>query len=232
MLGWKLKAATISQAKTGKYFCSLLYEFWVEPAKEILPDKDTTVGLDYSAPLMYVDHMGQSPDCTRWLRDAEAKLARYQRQLSHMKKDSKNYKMQLRRIQQLNERIANQRKNFAHQESRRIANAYNAVCVEDLDLHALAQSLHLGKSTNDNGFGMLRVFLEYKLNEQGKHLIWLDKWYPSSKTCHHCGFVNSELTLNDRTWICPSCGVTIQRDVNAALNIRDAGIAQFYASRT
>lgn len=178
-----------------------------------------------------MDHTGKSPGNPHWFRKAEDKLAPYQRRLSYMKEGSKNYKEQLRKIQSLSEHIANQRKDFAHQESRRIANAYNTVCVEDLDLRNMAQALTLGKSTNDNGFGMFRDFLEYKLQEQGKHLIRLDKWYPSSKACHHCGYINSDLALSDREWVCPSCGRTIQRDLNAALNIRDAGIDQFYASR-
>lgn len=231
MKGWKLKSATIIQSKSGKYYCSLLYEFVVTKSKEILPEKDTTLGLDYSSSLFYVDHNGESPDKIRWFRESENKLALYQRKLSRMKVGSRNYKEQLHRIQVLHEHIANQRKDFAHQESRRITNAYNAVCAEDLDLRVIAKTLSLGKSTNDNGFGMFREFLEYKLHAQGKHLIYLGKWYPSSKTCHNCGYVNSALTLGDREWVCPSCGETIQRDQNAALNIRDAGIAQFYASR-
>ena len=232
MCGWKLKAATISQSKSGKYYCSLLYEFVTNAPKESLPEKSSTLGLDYSSPLFYVDHNGNSPCKAKWFSKAEDKLALYQRQLSRMEEGSKNHKEQLLKIQLMHEHIANQRKDFAHQESRRIANAYNAVCVEDLNLRNMAQSLTLGKSTNDNGFGMFRDFLEYKLKEQGKHLIRLDMWYPSSKTCHHCGYVNSSLSLNDREWMCPSCGKTILRDYNAALNIRDAGIVQFYALRT
>lgn len=228
MRGWKLKAATVSQSKSGKYYCSLLYEFVVNTPKEIFPEKETTIGLDYSSPLFYVDHNGESPCKARWLREAEDKLALYQRLLSKMKYGSKNYQKQLHRIQVMSEHITNQRKDFAHQESRRIANAYNAVCVEDLNLRNMARTLSLGKSTNDNGFGMFRSFLKYKLHEQGKHLIHLDKWYPSSKTCHHCGYINSDLSLSDREWVCPSCGKMVLRDHNAALNIRDAGIEQFY----
>lgn len=78
----------------------------------------------------------------------------------------------------------------------------------------------------DNGFGQFRTFLAYKLAERGKKLITIDKWFPSSKLCHNCGYINDGLTLSDRVWVCPSCGETILRDVNAALNIRDTGVAQ------
>ena len=228
---WVLKSATISETKSGRIFCALLYEFDVPVPKEVLPTLENSIGLDYSSPLFYVDHENRSPDKPRWFRESEAKLAHEQRMLSHMKYGSKNYIRQLRKIEVLQERIANQRKDFAHKESRRIANAYGAVCVEDLDLQAMAQSLNLGKSTNDNGFGMFREFLKYKLEEQGKHLINVDKWYPSSKTCHYCGGYYKDLQLGEEEWICPHCGKHILRNQNAGINIRREGIRQFYAER-
>ena len=158
----------------------------------------------------------------------EDKLAKLQRQLSHMEYGSSNYKKQLKKIQLCHEKIANQRKDFAHKESRRIANAFNLVCVEDLNLATLAKSLKLGKSTLDNGFGMFRTFLEYKLNEQGKDLIKIDKWFPSSKTCSFCGHIYKELTLSDRFWVCPICGEFLLRDDNAAINIKREGYRLFF----
>ena len=109
-----------------------------------------------------------------------------------------------------------------------IANSYDAVCVEDLDLRTMSRTLNLGKSTMDNGFGMFRGFLKYKLEEQGKYFVVIDKWYPSSKTCHECGHVYRELQLGDRMWVCPRCGVLILRDYNAALNIRDEGLRMLW----
>ena len=226
-----LKSATISETKSGRIFCALLYEFDVPAPKEVLPTLENSIGLDYSSPLFYVDHENRSPDKPRWFRESEAKLAHEQRLLSHMKYGSKNYIRQLRKIEVLQERTANQRKDFAHKESRRIANAYGAVCVEDLDLQAMAQSLNLGKATNDNGFGMFREFLKYKLEEQGKHLIKVDKWYPSSKTCHYCGGYYKDLQLGEEEWVCPHCGKHILRNQNAGINIRREGIRQFYAER-
>ena len=228
---WVLKSATISETKSGRIFCALLYEFDIPAPKEVLPTLENSIGLDYSSPLFYVDHENRSPDKPRWLRESEAKLAHEQRLLSHMKYGSKNYIRQLHKIEVLQEHIANQRKDFAHKESRRIANAYGSVCVEDLDLQAMAQSLNLGKSTNDNGFGMFREFLKYKLEEQGKHLIKVDKWYPSSKTCHYCGGYYKDLQLGEEEWICPHCGKHILRNQNAGINIRREGIRQFYAER-
>lgn len=123
----------------------------------------------------------------------------------------------------IHERIANQRKDFLHKQSRQIANTYDAVCIEDLNMRAMAQCLHLAKSTNDNGFGKLKVMLDYKLSEQGKQLVVIGKWYPSSKRCHVCGNDNKELTLSDRKWVCKHCGTEHNRDINAAINIKNEG---------
>ena len=224
MPGWKLKSATVSGTRSGNYYCSLLYEY-VEPVPAaIIPTEDTSLGLDYSSPDFYVDSEGRSPEKMRWFRESEEKLTKLQRRLSRMKKGSKNYAEQLHKIEVLQEHIAAQRKNFTHKESRRIANAYNAVCVEDINLRAMAGSLSLGKSTNDNGFGMFRSQLEYKLADQGKPFIKIGKWFPSTKTCHVCGFVNSEIVLGVQEWDCPHCRTHHLRDHNAAINIKEKGL--------
>lgn len=101
-------------------------------------------------------------------------------------------------------------------------------CVEDLNLANLSRTLTLGKSTADNGFGTFRQCLKYKLEEQGKYYIVVDKWFPSSKTCHYCGCKHNDLALKDRAWICPVCGHAIERDTNAAVNIKREGLRQFY----
>lgn len=91
--------------------------------------------------------------------------------------------------------------------------------VEDLDMRAMSRSLHFGKSVMDNGYGMLRTMLSYKLEEQGKELVKVDRFYPSSKRCSRCGRIKEDLTLSDRIYRC-ECGSIIDRDVNAAINIR------------
>ena len=109
------------------------------------------------------------------------------------------------------------------EHSRIIADEYDAVGVEDLNLHALAQSLNLGKSTLDNGYGMFLRMLEYKLNDRGKQLVRIDKWFPSTKTCSCCGNIRP-MKLSDREYVCPECGMVIDRDWNAAINIREEAI--------
>jgi putative transposase len=108
--------------------------------------------------------------------------------------------------------------------SRQLAETWEAVVVEDLNMKAMSQALFLGKAMMDNGNGLFRMFLGYKLAERGKHLIRIDKWFPSSKRCGACSKINKTLTLKERVWVCEGCGSIHQRDENAAGNIRAEGL--------
>ena len=220
-----IKSVTFSQDLSGKYFISILTEYKADiPKRTLCTDK--ALGLDYSSPHFYVDSQGVEADMPHFYRQAEQRLATEQRKLSKMVKGSSNYQKQKRRIALVHEKVRNQRKDWQHKESRKLSDKWDIVCVENINYKGMSGSLRLGKATHDNGFGQFRTLLSYKLMEQGKKLITIDKWFPSSKLCHHCGYVNDGLTLSDRVWVCPSCGETILRDENAAINIRNAGIAQ------
>ena len=225
--GWILKGATVSCTHSGKYFISLLYEF-EKDIQSVVPTKEKSLGLDYSSHDFYVDSNGKVANYPQFYRQSEEKLAKEQRKLSHMKFGSNNYNQQLHKVRLLQEHTANQRKNFCHTVSATIAKQYDAVFVEDINLRGLAGSLKLGKSTNDNGFGIFRTMLEYKLTSQGKTFAKIDKWYPSSKTCSVCGSIKDDLTLADRVWTCSGCGTTHNRDHNAAINIRNVGLLGLY----
>ena len=116
----------------------------------------------------------------------------------------------------------NQRKDFQHKLSRELAERYDAVCVENLNLKGMSGGLHLGKGVQDNGYGQFLFMLGYKLEEYGKHLIKVDRYFASSKICSVCGHKKKELALSDRMYVC-ECGNRIDRDVNAAVNIREEG---------
>lgn len=217
-----IKSATISKTPTGNYYISVLveYEADIEPIK---PTLETVLGLDYSSKSLFVDSQANNADYPKFYRQAEAKLKKAQRKLSKRQKGSKNREKQRRKVAKLHEKVANQRKDFLHKLSRQITNAYSAIAIEDLNMRGMAQGLNLAKSTNDNGFGMLKTFLTYKLAEQGKQLVVIDKWFPSSKLCRFCNNENKDLTLADRVWICGHCGAELDRDINAAINIKNEG---------
>lgn len=224
---YKLKSVTVSQTPSGKYYASVLFEYENQVQEK---EPHNFLGLDFSMHELYKDSKGNEPAYPRYYRQVEKRLKREQRKLSLMQKGSKNREKQRIRVAKLHQRIANQRKDFLHKQSRQIANAYDCVCIEDLDMKAMSQALHFGKSVSDNGWGMFTAFLKYKLEEQGKRLIKIDKFFASSQLCSCCGYKNTETkNLSIRAWDCPECGTHHDRDVNAAINIRNEGMRIVFA---
>ena len=221
-----IKSCTISKTSSGKYYVSILVEFEYKTPKIVL-NTNNFIGLDMDMKNLYTDSNGIRAEYPRYYRQMLDKLEKEQRKLSKCKIGSNNRNKQRLKVAKLHEKVANQRKDFLHKLSNQIANDYDGVCIESLNMQAMSQCLHLGKSVSDNGWGMFTVFLKYKLEWQGKPLVKIDKWYPSSKTCHHCGYINNKLKLSDREWTCESCSSVIDRDWNAAENIRDEGINVF-----
>lgn len=219
-----IKSVTISQEPSGKYYASILTEYEYEPTDGSV-DTGNALGLDYSSPHFYVDSDGNTADIPHFYREAEKKLAREQRRLSKMVKGSANYRKQKFRVARAHEKVRFCRKDWQHKESTRLAKMYDVIVVEDIDYQGMARGLHLAKATNDNGFGQFRTMLAYKLAERGKKLITIDKWFPSTKTCRFCGYINPNVALGQSEWDCPCCGAHLLRDHNAAINIRNQGVA-------
>lgn len=217
-----LKSVTVSKSKTNKYYVSILFEY-ENQVSQIISEK--FIGLDYSMSQLYVDSNGNESHYPRYYRRAEHRLAKQQRKLSRMIKNSHNYDKQKNVIAKLYEKISNQRKDFLHKLSRELANTYDCVCIENLNMQNMSQSLHFGKSVCDNGWGMFTTFLKYKLEEQGKQLVKVDKYYASSQICSVCGYKNAVVkNLSIREWDCPECNTHHDRDLNAAINIRNEGM--------
>ncbi len=219
---YKLKSVTVSQTPSGKYYASVLFEYENQVQEQSL---HSFLGLDFSMHELYKDSNGNEPQYPRYYRQAEKRLKREQRKLSKMQKGSKNRSKQRAEVAKLYEKAANQRKDFLHKQSRKIANSYDCVCIESLDMKAMSQALNFGKSVMDNGWGMFTSFLKYKLEELGKKLIKVDKFFASSQICNVCGYKNTETkNLSIRAWDCPECGTHHDRDINAAINIRNEGM--------
>lgn len=219
---YKLKSVTISKTPTGKYYASVLFEY-ENQVQEKAPHN--FLGLDFSMHELYKDSNGNEPAYPRYYRQAEKRLKSEQRKLSLMQKGSKNRDKQRVKVARIHEKVANQRKDFLHKQSRQIANAYDCVCIEDLDMKAMSQALNFGKSVSDNGWGMFTAFLKYKLEENGKRLVKVDRYFASSQICSCCGYKNADAkNISVRAWVCPKCGTRHDRDRNAAINIRNEGM--------
>lgn len=221
-IDWALKLVTITKSTTGNYFAALSFSYEVPEPERVIPTPETTLGLNYSLTRFYVDSQGQSPTLPPIQAEKE-KLAQLQRKLARMQPNSKRRAKQLQKLQRLCEHMTNQRKDFIHKESRRIANAWDAVCVRETNLVDLSQKFAQG-SVLDFSFGAFRSCLKYKLEEQGKAFLVVEATAPTAKTCHTCGCINDNLTLREKTWRCPSCGTAIDRSRNAAQNLRDFGL--------
>jgi putative transposase len=209
------KSVTVSKTRTGKYFVSALCE--VE--KSAPQYRGSEAGID-----MGLKHFAVTSDeeffaSPRHLLKAERRLRRYQRSLSRRKKGSAGKERKRNRVALLHEKVTNQRKDFHHKLSRYLVETYGAIYLEDLNVKGMVRNKRLAKHISDAGWASFTIQLVYKGEWYGCWVEKIDRYYPSSKTCCVCGYVNGDLTLKDRNWVCPDCGTKLERDLNAAVNI-------------
>ena len=227
---WKLRSATVSCSSDDRYYVSVLFEYG-NSVSAYVADENNAIGMDYASDGLYVDDKGNIGTNHKFYRESHKKLAKEQRKLSRKKGSRKgedkshNYLKQQRKVNRIYTHIANQRKDNLHKISAEIANQYDIVCVENLNMRNMSnRGFGNGKATLDNGYGMFLDMLEYKLANRGKYLVKVDKWYPSSQICHCCGKRHPEMKdLRIRTMRC-ECGYVMDRDRNAAMNIKKEGL--------
>lgn len=231
----EIKAVTVEMRRSGRFYVSITYEVSdpVPPAgRPCDPSEFSVAGLDMSLSRFLVSSEEADDAITKYrrlYREEERRMAMLQRRMSrkmtvkdgegHDRWSANREKARLR-YARLCERVANRRKDFIIKTALYFARKYDAVVIEDLDMQAMARSLDLGKSVMDLGWGKFRHWLEWECSKHGTVLVKADRWFPSSKTCSHCGAVNHDLLLSDRKWVCPECGCVIDRDRNAAQNLR------------
>ena len=218
---WIIKHITISKSNIGKYYCSICFQYSIDIDNIQKNNTLNILGIDYSSSSLYVDSEGNKANYPKYYRSNLDKLRILQKKFSRQKKGCKNREKTLQRMRILHEKISNQRKDFLHKLSTSITKKFSIICVEDINMKNMSQCLRLGKSTMDNGFGMLREMLLYKQERIPYHkLILANEWFPSSKRCSKCGHIKSELKLSDRIYKCNECGNVIDRDLNAAINLK------------
>ena len=227
---WRLRRVTVEKTRSGKFYCSILYEHEEKTPEPKTPVPQATLGLKYSMGHFYVADSGHRADPPRWLKQSREKLVKLQRRLKRMEPGSKNYWEAVRKYRLLHEHIANQRRDFIHKESSRIANDWDAVCVRADDLAEMARGPVRG-NVLESGYGMFRECLRYKLERQGKQLISIERYTPTTRTCSACGLLQDEVSHKEKTWVCPKCGTTHDREINAAQNIKAKGLNQYFASQ-
>jgi putative transposase len=212
---------TVSRDTAGRYFVSILVEEAIAP----LPTASGQIGIDLGLHDVVVLDSGEKVGNPRFFAQDEQRLAKAQRRLAKKKRGSKNRDKARRKVARIHARIADRRTDFLHQLSTRIMRENQTICIESLQVKAMAKHPTLAKAIHDVGWGEFVRQLEYKAAWYGRTLVKIDKWYPSSKRCAACGHVLDSLTLDTRHWTCPECGSVHDRDVNAAKNILAAGLA-------
>lgn len=211
-----IRQVTVSKTKTGKYYVSCLAEETVaEPVFQ-----GGMIGVDVGLTHFAVTSDGEKINNPRWLRRAEKRLSRLQRRLSRRQKSSGGWRKAKQAIARQHEKVANQRKDFQHKLSRQWVNENQVIFLEALNVSGMLRNRRLAKSISDASWGQFIRFLTYKGGWYGCDVVRIDRFYPSSQLCSVCGYRNKGLTLQERTWQCPDCGAIHDRDINAAINIR------------
>ncbi|KWW99325.1 Transposase [Carbonactinospora thermoautotrophica] len=208
---------TVSRDAAGRWFVSILVE--------TLPASPHEVGVDAGLTALVTLSTGEkvtNPRCERRDRD---RLARAHRALARKQKGSKNREKARLKVARIHARIVDRRRDLLHQLTTRLVRENQTVVIEDLSVRSMVKNGRLARAISDAAWRELRAMLEYKCRWYGRHLVVVDRWLPSSKTCSACGHLLDTLPLHVRKWTCPSCGATHDRDVNAARNILAAGRA-------
>ena len=218
----KIHFITLTKTSTEKYYLSICIEYNIYKKEKL----DTVIGLDLGIKDFIVDSNGNRYENKHFYKNQEKKLKKLQRKLSKKQKGSNNRNKVRIKLANVHEKIANQRSTYLHQISSKLVNENQVICIEDLNVNGMMSNHKLAKSIQDLSFYEFRRQLEYKCRQNGRQLMIIDRFYPSSKTCHNCGYIYKSLKLNERDWICPHCRSLIDRDYNASLNILTEGLRQ------
>jgi putative transposase len=223
--GAKPRSVTITKDGADRYFISILVEEHIPH----LPQTDASIGADLGLKSFVVLSNGEDIGNPTFFRKDEKKLAKAKTRHAKKKKGSKNRAKARKKVAKIHARITDRRRDFSHKLSTRLIRENQTICVEDLAVKNMVKNHTLSKAISDVGWSEFVSQLDYKARWYGRHLVKIDKWYPSSKRCFECGHILDSLTLDIRAWTCPECGVHHDRDINAARNIHAVGLTVFEA---
>ena len=216
-----IRQATLTKLPCGEYYLSILID---GDLTHKVKESHNIIGIDLGIKDFIVTSDGEVFENLHFKKSESKKLIKIQKQLSRKENNSNNRNKVRIKLTKLYKRITDKKQYYLHQVSNYLIDENQVICMEDLNVKGMLRNHKLAGSIQELNFGEFKRMLEYKANWYGRKLIFVDRFYPSSKTCNHCGYVNKKLKLSDRQWICPDCGEIIERDYNAALNIRDEGI--------
>lgn len=213
-----IRSATLSKTKTDKFFLSILIDMQEDEYNKF-EHTDYDCGIDLGIKDFVITSDGEVFENKHFYKKEEKKIAKLQRQLSKKKKGSNNFDKQCKRIAVLFERMTNKKENYIHSVSNTLLEKYDTIFMEDLNTSGMMKNKKLSKAIQEVGFYKFKTTLKNKALQNNKKVVEINRYYPSSKTCSKCGYINKYLKLSDRYWTCPKCGEELDRDINAAINI-------------
>jgi len=216
----KIGKCTLSKTPTGKYFVSILSEEQYQPKEKT----DAVCGIDLGLKDFAITSEGIKFKNNKYTKQYERKLKIAQQHLSRKTKGSNSFEKQRRKVALIYEKITNSRMDNLHKASHQLISEYDIIALEDLNIKGMVKNHKLAKHISDASWGTFVKLLEYKAGWNDKQVIKINRFYPSSKTCCECGWINQGLILSTREWTCKSCGVLHDRDINAAKNILKEGL--------
>lgn len=224
-----IRNATLKRLPCGEYYLSILVD---GDLTHKVKETNSVVGIDLGVNDFVITSDGEVFNNIHFKKSENNKIKRLQRQLSKKQKGSNNKNKARIRLARLYKKINDRKQYYLHAVSNSLIDENQVICMEDLNVKGMVKNHNLAESICEMNFGEFRRMLEYKTNWYNRKIVFVDRFYPSSKMCHNCGYINKNLTLKDRQWVCPQCGEIIERDYNAALNILDEGLRIIGSSTT
>lgn len=218
-----IRKLTVINNGDDKYYAAIMFERNIEYEISNL-DINKSIGLDYSSTHFIVDSFGKRYDMPHFYREELDRLTKKRKQLDKMVEGSNNYQKKKQEILKIHNKIRERRRYYLHNLSTELIKNYDYIFIETLNLDKISKNNHLKISTKDNSYGEFIKMLEYKAIENNKRVIKVDKWFPSTKKCHVCGHIRDEIGLDVKEWECEYCHTLLDRDENAAINIKEEGL--------
>lgn len=216
-----IKSGTLSRTKSGNYYFSLLID---RPNKKLNKPTNSIIGIDLGIKDFVITSAGRKFENIKVQRNNKNKLSKLHRELSRKQKDSSNkYKARIK-LAKFNEKLNNKKEYYLHSITNQLLSENQTIVIENLNVKGMMKNKNLSRSIQELSLYRFKQILKYKAEWYDRQVIEIDRWFPSSKLCNKCGYKNKELTLKDRKWTCPECNSLLDRDLNAAINIKNEGI--------
>ena len=216
----KVCNVTVERSKTNKYYCSICCECEIDEYKHT----GEVIGIDLGIKDLVIDSSGNKYKNPKYYNKFERKIRHLDRIHSKKTKGSKNQEKARLKLATAHEKLSNKRKDNLHKITTEIIKNNDVICIENLNVKGMMKNHHLAKAIQDSSFGTLAGMLKYKAMWNNRKIIEVGRFFPSSKTCHCCGYKMDKMGLNVRHWICPNCKSKHDRDINAAINIKNEGL--------